>query len=238
MGINLMPATRKCCNFNCIYCECGWNDPGSVSGHLPTVEEFSLALEAKLKELQAQGIVPDVFTYSGNGEPTSHPDFLPIMRRTVALRDTYFPKAQVCVLSNSGFIHRPAVVEALMLADKRILKVDSAIDSTVAAINQPVPSYSLAATIEGLKRFDGNFTLQTLFMSGSFGGKEIDNTTDVEVAAWLDMVKVLHPREVMIYTLDRETPAEGLFKCPVERMRQIAASVQALGLGIQTQVAQ
>lgn len=237
LGINLMPATRKCCNFNCIYCECGWNDPVSIPGHLPTYQEFSVAFENKLRELKAQGVVPDVFTYSGNGEPTSHPDFLRIMRRTVELRNEYFPKAQVCVLSNSGYIHKPDVVEALLLADKRIMKIDSAFADTVDAINQPVKSYSLEATVEGLKQFDGNFTLQTLFMSGNFNGKAIDNTTTEEVEAWLEVVKKLHPKEVMIYTLDRETPADGLFKCPMERMQEIAAMVQKLGLNIHTQIA-
>lgn len=234
-----MPTERKICNFNCIYCECGWNKPledknKDLPGYrLPLINEVIDSLENKLSSMKAAGTAPDVITFSGNGEPTGHPHFLTIMKQTVKLRDTYFPAAQVCVLSNSGYLDRHGVFEGLMLADKRIMKVDSAFSGTVAAINQPTASYSLEKTIENLKRFDGRFTLQTLFFSGEYNGNVIDNTTPAEVDAWLGVVAELNPGEVMVYTLDRETPAPGLKKCPREKLEEIAGKVRAMGINVQ-----
>lgn len=239
LGINLMPTQRKICNFNCIYCECGWNKPHEDKDkdlpgfRLPSVHEVVDSLDKKLASMKAAGLAPDVITFSGNGEPTGHPHFLTIMKQTIKLRDTYFPGAQVCVLSNSGYLDRPGVMEGLMLADKRIMKIDSAFSPTVAAINQPAASYSLEKTIEHLKRFDGFFTLQTLFLSGEYNGSVIDNTTPEEVDGWLEVVAKLRPREVMVYTLDRETPAPGLKKCSREKLEAIAARVRAMGINVQ-----
>lgn len=240
LGINLMPTQRKCCNFNCIYCECGWNptevlETDAPGMKIPSVDEVHFSLQKKLMALRRDGVTPDVITFSGNGEPTLHPDFLEIMKDTVAQRNQFFPSAKICVLSNSGFIRKREVMEGLRLADKRIMKIDSAFPETVAAINQPSLSYSLQDTIDHLKRFKGDFTLQTLFLTGDYCGNHIDNTTDNQVDAWLQVVKDLKPKEVMVYTLDRETPASGLEKCPLERLEEIAAKVRKLG--IETNVA-
>ena len=229
LGVNLMPITAKLCTFDCVYCECGWNQPVSHPS-LPTREEVRIALESQL----SIAIEPiDVITFSGNGEPTLHPDFLGIIQDTCALRDQYCPKAKVSVLSNSTQLGRTDVIEALRLCDNRILKLDSAIDATMRLIDKPVNAQLTVKQIaQWLSIFDGDFTLQTCFLRGEYKGQIIDNTTPEELAAWYEMVDYLHPKQVMIYVIDRVTPLETLEKIPAETMEKIAIPLREKGIDV------
>ena len=229
LGVNLMPITAKLCTFDCVYCECGWNQPVSHPS-LPTREEVRIALESQL----SIAIEPiDVITFSGNGEPTLHPDFLGIIQDTCALRDRYCPKAKVSVLSNSTQLGRTDVIEALRLCDNRILKLDSAIDATMRLIDKPVNAQLTVKQIaQWLSIFDGDFTLQTCFLRGEYQGQTIDNTTPEELTAWYKMVDYLHPKQVMIYVIDRVTPLETLEKIPAETMEKIAIPLREKGINV------
>ena len=229
LGINLMPTTATLCTFDCVYCECGWNQP-ILHPNLPTREEVRIALESQLS-IAVEPI--DVITFSGNGEPTLHPDFLGIIQDTCALRDQYFPKAKVSVLSNSTQLGRTDVIEALRLCDNRILKLDSAIDATMRLIDKPVNAQLTVKQIaQWLSIFDGDFTLQTCFLRGEYKGQIIDNTTPEELAAWYKMVDYLHPKQVMIYVIDRVTPLETLEKIPAETMEKIAIPLREKGIDV------
>ena len=229
LGVNLMPTTAKLCTFDCVYCECGWNQP-VLHPTLPTRDEVREALRTQLSAHQSQ---LDVITFSGNGEPTLHPDFLGIIEDTCALRDEYCPKAKVSVLSNSTQLGRKDVVEALRLCDNRILKLDSAIDTTMRLVDKPVNAQlTVGQVVEWLKVFDGDFTLQTCFLRGVYEGQVIDNTTDEELKAWYDIVDTLRPKQVMIYVIDRETPLKTLEKIPAEKMEEIAAPLRKKGIDI------
>ena len=229
LGVNLMPTTAKLCTFDCVYCECGWNQP-ILHPTLPTRDEVREALRTQLSAHQSQ---LDVITFSGNGEPTLHPDFLGIIEDTCALRDEYCPKAKVSVLSNSTQLGRKDVVEALRLCDNRILKLDSAIDTTMRLVDKPVNAQlTVGQVLEWLKVFDGDFTLQTCFLRGVYEGQVIDNTTDEELKAWYDIVDTLRPKQVMIYVIDRETPLKTLEKIPADKMEEIAAPLRKKGIDI------
>lgn len=229
LGVNLMPTTAKLCTFDCVYCECGWNKPVSHP-QLPTREQVRAALEYQLSTLDVQ---PDVITFSGNGEPTLHPDFLGIIQDTCALRDQYCPNAKVSVLSNSTQLGRKDVVEALLLCDNRILKLDSAIDTTMQLIDKPVNQHlTVAQIVQWLSLFEGNFTLQTCFLRGEYDGRVIDNTTHEELDAWYQAVNILHPKQVMIYVIDRATPLQTLSKVPAEEMEAIAAPLREKGIDV------
>ena len=228
LGIELMPLEHKLCTFNCVYCECGWNSPISRP-KLPTRAEVWEALEKKLKE----GLALDVITFSGNGEPTLHPDFLGIIEDTCALRDQYCPNAKVSVLSNSTQLGRPDVVKALRLCDNRILKLDSGTDMMMRRIDLPVNEQLTVQTIMGwLQQFEGDFTLQTCFLRGEHDGQVIDNTTPEELEAWYKAVEVLRPKQIMIYVIDRKTPEENLSKISREEMASIAAPLLAKGVDV------
>lgn len=229
LGVNLMPTTAKLCTFDCVYCECGWNQPVSHP-QLPTREQVRDALEYQLSTLDVQ---PDVITFSGNGEPTLHPEFLGIIQDTCALRDQYCPNAKVSVLSNSTQLGRKDVVEALLLCDNRILKLDSAIDTTMQLIDKPVNQHlTVAQIVQWLSLFEGNFTLQTCFLRGEYEGRVIDNTTPEELDAWYQAVNILHPKQVMIYVIDRATPLQTLSKVPAEEMEAIAAPLREKGIDV------
>ena len=228
LGVELMPLAHKLCTFNCVYCECGWNVPVSHP-QLPTREEVKAALETKLQE----GLDLDVITFSGNGEPTLHPEFLGIIEDTIALRDRYCPKAKVSVLSNSTQLGRPEVVQALRLCDNRILKLDAGTDTMMRRIDLPVnKDLTVAQIMSWLQLFDGDFTLQTCFLRGEHNGEIIDNTTPEELEAWYQAVDTLRPKQIMIYVIDRKTPEEHLMKIAREEMETIAAPLIAKGYNV------
>ncbi|MDP4207588.1 MAG: radical SAM protein [Bacteroidota bacterium] len=233
LGINLSPVAGKWCNFDCVYCECGLNAQNPAgSNKIPKREEVSEALEMKLKEMQEEGSVPDVITFAGNGEPTMHPHFASIIDDTIKLRDAYCKSAAISVLSNSTMLHKPAVVEALKKVEQNIMKLDSGIEETILRINQPSGRYAVVDVIENLKQFDGQLILQTMFTRGHVNGLWIDNTTEADLAAWEEAVRKIRPRQVMIYTIDRDTPFEGLKKVPVQELRIIAARIKDLGFKV------
>lgn len=236
LGINLLPTTRKVCNFNCIYCECGWTQSKGISGeNLPSRKEVYEALDHKLAEMKKDQQSPDVITYAGNGEPTLHPEFPGIIDDSILLRNKYFPHAKIAVLSNSTAIKKPAIRKALLKVDQNILKLDSAFDLTVNMHNQPRVNIKVKDLVRDLQFFKGRLIIQTLFVRGSFNGKRIDNTTPEEIDAWINTLIKIRPSEVMIYTISRDTPEGGqLEKVPLVELNRIAAIVNELG--IETQV--
>jgi len=230
LGINLMPGDGKICSFDCIYCECGFNKDFKPKSARPTREEVRVALENKLKDMQENGPAPDVLTFAGNGEPTLHPQFAEIIDDTLALRDAYFPKAKVSVLSNSTMIHKPAVFAALNRIDNNILKLDTVDEAYIAALDQPAKGYDVKKIVAHLKEFQGNCIIQTMFLKGTYQGRDMDNTTDDYVLPWLAAVREIAPRQVMIYTIDRETPTQGLKKATHEELDRIASMVEATSI--------
>ena len=230
LGINLLPADGKVCSFDCIYCECGFNKDHRPTLPLPEREEVARKLEAKLQEMQAEGQLPDVLTFAGNGEPTSHPHFAEIIDDTIRLRDQYCPKAKVCVLSNSTFIHRQQVHDALMRVDDNILKLDTVSSDYINKVDRPNGTYDVKTIIERMKAFNGHIIIQTMFMRGTYNGESVDNTGEAFVAPWLDIVKAIKPQQVMVYTIDRETPAQGLEKATHEQLDAIRDRVIAAGI--------
>jgi len=231
LGMNLLPYDGKVCSFDCIYCECGYNKDGRTKTALPSRENVKAALEHKLQKLEKENIKLDVITFAGNGEPTLHPQFADIIDDTIELRNKYVPEAKISVLSNGMHISKEKVFDALKKVDNNILKLDSAILDTVKLIDCPAsPSYSIENQIELFKRFDGNFIMQTMFLRGSHNGQTVDNTTEKEISAWLEAVKITNPREVMIYTIDRETPEKNLEKVSLEQLKEIARKVEEFGI--------
>jgi wyosine [tRNA(Phe)-imidazoG37] synthetase (radical SAM superfamily) len=232
LGVNLLPIDAKICSFNCIYCECGYNTTMQESP-IPTLEQVRITLEAKLKEMIAEGQIPDVITFAGNGEPTLHAEFEGIIDDTIALRDTYCPTAKVSVLSNSTRIHKPNVFRALNKVDNNILKFDSAIDRTMKLMDCPVgKDINVAWFIEHLKKFEGRLIIQTMFLRGEFKGESFDNTTDEEVTAWLNALSEIKPQQVMIYSLDREAPTKTLQKVSVDELNIIADKARKFGFDV------
>ena len=230
MGVNLLPVESKLCSFDCIYCECGWNADHVGQRRFNSREDVRTMLREVLERMVGEGTPPDVITFAGNGEPTMHPDFESIIDDTLALRDELCPTAKVSVLSNATQIHREDVRRALRRVDNNILKLDSAFDATVQLVNKPQGAYTVERTVELMQLFDGEMILQTMFLRGEYEGKAIDNTREEEVEAWLRLVERIAPRQVMVYSLDRDTPCKTLEKVSREELLKIAERVEALGI--------
>jgi wyosine [tRNA(Phe)-imidazoG37] synthetase (radical SAM superfamily) len=233
LGINLLPNDSKFCNFNCIYCECGWTKEKlpKINFHKP--EFVKESLENKLKTMRANNESLDVITFAGNGEPTLHPNFDKIIDDTIEVRNEFFPSAEIAVLSNSTMLNKYRVVESLKKIDQNILKLDSAIPETIKLLNNPQGFYNLDYIIDNFSKFDGDFILQTMFVKGKYNNIEVDNTSDVEVNTWLDLVKKINPKKVMIYTIARDTPAPELEKISLEKLNEIANKLISLNMNVQ-----
>lgn len=236
LGVNLSPRDGKICSFDCLYCEAGYNAQGPGNAGLPRREEVARLLTEKLTAMKERGETLDVITFSGNGEPTIHPDFAGILDDTLRIRDEHFPGAKVSVLTNSTMLHRPDVVKALARADNNILKLDSAIEETMRLLDRPgAKDFTVAKVVDQLRAFAGTGIIQTMMLRGSHDGKTVDNTTDAEIEALIEAYRQIKPREIMLYSIDRSTPEENLQKIQAEELRAIGRRIE-LATSIPVQV--
>ena len=231
LGINLMPPDGKVCTFDCIYCECGLNAERRPKLPRPTREEVAEALEKKLQEMAAEGQLPDVLTFAGNGEPTTHPHFADIIADTIRLRNQYCPEAKVSVLSNATQLHRRDVFEALLRVDNNIQKLDTVDADFIRAVDRPTsPNYDVAKVVEQLKAFKGKVIIQTIWMKIVNCQLSTINYNDESIRRWLSALKKIAPQSVMVYTIDRETPVKGLEKATPDELNRIRDLVIAEGI--------
>ncbi len=234
LGINLLPTNVKVCSFDCIYCECGRTpkiyDEKVV---LPKRDEVREKLEATLKNMVTENQLPDVITFAGNGEPTLHPEFAGIIDDTIELRNKLTPNARIAVLSNATMLHKRSVFNALLKIKDNIQKLDSAFEETIQLLDSPNKGFNLNRVVQQLVDFNGKVIIQTMFIRGSFNGTEIDNTTEKEISEWIKLLQKINPSQVMIYTIDRDTPINTLEKVSLEKLNSIADRVKNIGLDVQ-----
>ncbi len=231
LGINLLPLQGKLCTFNCIYCECGLTEERKKEkSKLFTAAEITSSLQNRFKALKTGGLNPDNITFAGNGEPTLHPEFENIIDETIRLRDEYFPKAKITVLSNATRLDRENVKRALLRIDNNVLKLDAGTDATFQAINRPTHPITLENILVQLKGFGGNLTIQTMLIRGEVDGKQVDNTTEDELLHYLGHLKELNPKLVMLYPIDRQTPYKTLVKVPETEFRALAVRIEEMGI--------
>ena len=230
LGVNLMPADGKLCSFDCVYCECGFNKPSHSGSKRPSREQVKTDLEKQLQKMVEEGRLPDVITFAGNGEPTLHPDFASIIDDTIALRDRYCPQAKVSVLSNATMAFKPDVHDALLKVDNNILKLDTVDPDFIQLVDRPVGKFDVNKIIDDLAAFHGKVIVQTMFLKGKYQGRDVDNTGDYYVTPWLKALEKIKPEAVMVYTIDRETPAHELLKATPAELDAIVARIKALGI--------
>ena len=234
LGINLLPTNVKVCSFDCIYCECGWT-PKKYEEKvvLPKRDEVRSRLEETLNNMVKENQLPDVITFAGNGEPTLHPEFAGIIDDTIELRDRITPKARIAVLSNATMLHKKPVFDALLKIKDNIQKLDSAFEDTIQLMDCPNGNFNLDKVVNQLEAFKGKVIIQTMFIRGSFKGNKIDNTTEKELTAWIELLEQIKPAQVMIYTIARDTPLDTLKKISVKELNSIAERVRESGLEVQ-----
>lgn len=233
LGINLLPLDYKYCNFDCIYCECGRTYKDKFTNKkFHDKEVVKKKLEEVLTKMKKENNPPDVITFAGNGEPTIHPDFEEIIDNTIELRNKYSPKSKIAVLSNATLIHKKKVFNALNKIDENILKLDGASTKTIKLLNNPAANFTIEKLIANLKTFNDNLSIQTMFLSGNYNGKSVDNTSDEEINNWIKILKTINPKKVMIYTIDRDTPEKELKKVSPKKLNSIAKKVKGEGFEV------
>ena len=233
LGINLLPEFGKICSFNCIYCECGWNPENKENSGIPKKEVFEQTLEKRLQELKGTADEPDSITFSGNGEPTLHPNFVEIIDITIRLRDLYVPHAKISVLTNGTMLHKKDIFNAISKVDNNIIKIDGGTYETIELINKPNVNFDLEKYINILQEYKGDLVIQTCFLRGEHNGVKIDNTTEKEISLWIEHIKKINPRKTMIYAIDRETPEKNLEKISQEELEKIAERLRQLGFVVE-----
>ena len=229
LGINLLPTKGKICNFDCIYCECGWNADGRDDTKLPSAAEVRSALEAKLADILLEGTQVDSITFSGDGEPTLNPDFARIIDDTIALRDIYCPQAKVSVLTNATKLLSDTVFGALRKVDAPILKLDAPTDERARKINGALPSFRIDDVVKGMKRFEGDFILQTMFLKSD----DFDSLEPQLLAKWMDIARESRTRPRMASTIARPTPQSGLYAYSAAQIREALKPLEDEGFKIQ-----
>jgi wyosine [tRNA(Phe)-imidazoG37] synthetase (radical SAM superfamily) len=232
LGLNLLPAAGKLCNYDCPYCECGWTPRGGGRGRLPSMEELCAELRARLVDLQAARTLPDALTMAGNGEPTLHPRFPQMVDAVRAIRDELAPRARLVVLSNGTRVARPEVFEALLRADERQLKLDAGTERTFRLLNAPLARFTLEDLVACLKRFEGDLVIQTLLTRGTVHGEPVDNTAAEEVGALVERLREIRPKRVALYSLDRPAPEPGLLILPPGDLERVAATLRREGFPV------
>ena len=233
LGINLLPEFGKICSFNCIYCECGWNPENKENSGIPKKVVFEQTLEKRLQELKGTADEPDSITFSGNGEPTLHPDFVEIINITLRLRDLYVPHAKISVLTNGTMLHKKEIFDAISKVDNNIIKIDGGTYETIELINKPNVNFDLEKYIDILQEYKGNLIIQTCLLRGEHNGVKIDNTTEEEISLWVEHIKKINPRKTMIYAIDRETPEKNLEKISQYELEKIAERLRQFGFVVE-----
>ncbi|MFW6129260.1 MAG: radical SAM protein [Candidatus Aminicenantaceae bacterium] len=216
LGINILPPNIKYCNFNCVYCQYGWTDflylKDKNKPSFPGAREILTAVEETLKTLNPK---PAYITFSGNGEPTLHPCFKDIVTGVIHLRNTLSPASKTAILSNSTTVSSPDIQKALPKLDARIMKLDVGNEKMFLKYNCPSKGVKLQSIIKGLTRLK-NVTIQTLFCKGVQGNYKKENLKD-----WIQKLKLISPRSVQIYTLDRNPPSRAISSLNKEELLSI-----------------
>jgi wyosine [tRNA(Phe)-imidazoG37] synthetase (radical SAM superfamily) len=234
LGVNLLPTDKKFCNFDCLYCECGWTCKTNISSTmLPSRESVRKSLETKIISMGEKNLLPDVITFAGNGEPSIHPDFSEIINDSIEVRDKLCENARIAVLSNSMTLHKKKIIDALKKVDQPILKLDTALEESYRFINRPTGNKSIEEIIDNLSNFGSGLILQTLFFHGTYNGYKINNTSNKELMALFEAYKQISPESIMIYTFERETPVNSLKKVSLKDLNRIGEEIRSFGIPVE-----
>jgi wyosine [tRNA(Phe)-imidazoG37] synthetase (radical SAM superfamily) len=224
LGINVLPGESKLCNYNCIYCECGFSKFARYED-LPSAKKIISRIEASLKTISMERIKIDAITFAGNGEPTMHPDFPLIMEKTIQLRNKYLSDVNIVVLTNATRLENIEILNALNKADKALLKIDTLIQKDFDKVNCPVEDIDITRLPMIIKNGIDNIYIQTMF----FRYRDFDNTCKDSLDIYIDAIKFLKPLQVMIYSVARDTPVRGIERVNQEELIIIGDRIRKTG---------
>ncbi len=232
LGLNLLPADQKLCNYNCVYCECGITDLKKKSYSMSELEPI---LEELKNKLQNDSGKLDYITLAGNGEPTLHPYFGEFVAELYDIRNEHAPHCKIALLTNATTIDKMAVKGAVKYIDECQFKLDAGSQTVFERINKPVGTVNLRKVVDKLAEQDMDIVIQSLFLRGEVDGEAINNTSFQEVKQWIEHLEKIDPVKVVIYSLDRDTAYKGLEQVSKKELELIAEKVR-LEVGCEVQV--
>lgn len=229
LGINLLSTSHKVCNFDCIYCECGFSDNKATANEkFCNTDSLFIELEKEISKRREHEI--DAITYAGNGEPTLHPRFLSIAKKIKELRDQYSPKSKIVLLTNGTTLHKSSVQQAFKFIDDVLIKLDAGSNELIEQINKPLSQFGIDKLIANLKQLETSIKIQSMFLEGTVNGKDVSNTRQENLNLWLKWITQIEPKEVYIYSINRDTPVSTLYPVSNKKLEQIALKVRELGI--------
>jgi wyosine [tRNA(Phe)-imidazoG37] synthetase (radical SAM superfamily) len=220
LGINLLPANRKVCTFDCVYCQYGRAEALTTTDADAGFPSVQTVLDKVEDAIRRQPTPPDYLTFSGNGEPTLHPQFPEVVTEVLHLRDRLCPGARVALLSNSSRVHRGEIREAIEQLDDPILKLDAGDPATLAQISRPAAGITLERIVEGLAELPF-LIVQSMIISG-----QAQNCEGDAHEAWLATLARISPDEVQIYSADRVVAESGVERVSKEDLARLAHHAQ------------
>jgi wyosine [tRNA(Phe)-imidazoG37] synthetase (radical SAM superfamily) len=220
LGINLMPLGEKRCSLRCTYCQIGPERDPKRAVIFADLER--LRREVTLAVTTAQ--VPiDAWVLSGNGESTLHPQFAQVVELLRLLREQLAPKTPLVLLTAGTELVRPEVLQACRALDEVAVKLDAGTQALYERLDMPWQPTPVATVPRAASQLQ-NAIAQTLLVQGS-----VDNTTDAEVAAWLDLLDLMQPQRVDLYTLARPPIEKALRPATAAVMAQVAEKARQRG---------
>jgi wyosine [tRNA(Phe)-imidazoG37] synthetase (radical SAM superfamily) len=224
LGINILPPKKKVCPFDCVYCQYGWTDCYALTIppalQFPNRNDIKQALEMALGRM---GKPPAYITFSGNGEPTLHPDFDGVVEDVTTIRNKMAPLAKTAILSNSALVSAKSIRRSLAKLDLRIMKLDCGSSQVFQRYNQPCSGINLEIITLGLAELN-DVIIQALFASGETGNLEKNN-----IDAWLVRLSRIKPTAIQLYTLDRDYPDKMLERATKKELSQVKEQVRNAG---------
>jgi wyosine [tRNA(Phe)-imidazoG37] synthetase (radical SAM superfamily) len=224
LGINLLGSSQKACSFDCLYCELGrtelrMKDLKDLS-LFPSLEEVASAVRERFRKISEQEHVIDSINIVGNGEPTLYPQFEEAVKAIKELRDQWLPKVKIGIFTNGSTLDNKHVVAAMNLLDERYIKLDGGSEAIMKNINAPLVRMSLQKLIAGTRKLK-DVTLQCIFVQGV-----VDNTQTRDIEEWIEVVGMIKPKAIHLYSMNRVPPTSGLKKVEEETMDRIAAQLE------------
>jgi wyosine [tRNA(Phe)-imidazoG37] synthetase (radical SAM superfamily) len=216
-----MPGDLKVCPFNCIYCQYGFTTPAGFKMQydralLPDIGQIEKALIEGIEKNPNSAYI----TFSGNGEPTVHPDFPEIVDMVIKTRDRLLPSARTAILSNAATITDPKIVAALDKLDCRFMKLDCGDETTFRRYNRCHKSIAFVSVVSGLAKMR-DIVIQALFAGGTHG-----NASDDNIKHWIDAIGIVKPLECHIYSLDRDPADKRLVKLDKSALTEIKEAAE------------
>lgn len=215
LGINVLPTTHKLCSFDCLYCQYGRT---RVKALRPTNETFpsvEQVLAVTEQALNTHGPL-DAITFSGNGEPTLHPEFPRIVAGLRALLERAHSQTNLALLSNASTCHSPNIQACMPAIDQPILKLDAADPQTFQSLNRPANGVRLERILAGMQCIQG-LIIQCMLVDGPLG-----NVHHVAFEAWLAALEAIRPEQVQVYSLDRPGSDPRLQRVPPTELEHLA----------------